>query len=126
MRKASEEGCGGRPADGLALRMQRAVEAARLAAREPGGAARLVEALGEMAECLVQAEAELRGGGPGQACRLRPALEQWAAELRRLEAYVGGALELVTGWSGAGGLAGGYGGPVPEAGRRAVRVDEAG
>jgi hypothetical protein len=126
MWKASEEGSAGRPADGLARRMEDAAAAARRAALEPGGAVRLVEALAEMAECLVEAEAELRGGGSGQARLLRPVLEQCRAELRRMETYVGGALELVAGWSGAGGPAAGYGGAVPEAGRRAVRVDEAG
>lgn len=104
------------------MRMQEAVAAARQAALEPGGAGRLVGALAEIGDCLVQAEAELRGGGSGEERGLRPALEQCAAELRRLEALVGGALEITAGWSGAAG----YGAAAPGGGWRGVRVDETG
>lgn len=122
MTRAFEGGSGQPPPDGLALRIQLAAAAARQAALEPGGAARLVEALAEIGDCLVLAEAELRGGGSGQELGLRPALEQWAAELRRLEALVGGALEITAGWSAVAG----HGAAGPEAGWRAVRVDETG
>lgn len=115
------------PAEPLATRLRTVAALVGTQARGgPWQAAGLLEALGEAGCCLAEAERRMSEEGAAVVAGLRPALEQWQAELRRAAVLVEGALGLVGGWSRSVGLAPAYGAGRRDGAVQVARVNELG
>lgn len=105
------EGSGGRGWPELAARLEAAAREAGQAARRPplSGAASLLEPLEELEACLGEAVAMWRSGNRAGWSEFERALEQWAAGLPVLRAWVDATSGLAAGWAAAAGAGPGYG-----------------
>lgn len=114
----SEAGSGARWSE-LAGRLRDAAGRAGEAVRLPpvAGAGAVLEPLEVVSRCLAEGEELWRQGGREGVEEFRRALEQWAAMVPLLRAWMSSSAALAAGWAAAAGVGPGYG---PGGGRNEV------
>ena len=95
----------------LAARLRTAAAEAGEAARRPplSAAEALLEPLTALGGCLEQAGGLIRSGDRQGIEQFRQELEQWAADLPVLRAWMEASAALAAGWAAAAGVSPGYG-----------------